>query len=86
MGATYNSQERDPPRCLPRTRREVLEEIETWIKAGGGGTSVFWLHSPAGAGKSAIAQTVAETCAGRKQLMATFFFTHTAARKMPEAR
>jgi len=37
----------------------------------------MWLHGPAGAGKSAIAQTVAETCAERGQLAASFFFSRS---------
>ena len=78
MGATYDSEERDPAsRCLDGTRREILEKIDTWVKAGSAGKSVPWLHGPAGAGKSAITQTAAETCAGRKQLAATFFFART---------
>jgi len=82
MGATYDSQERDPaPRCHPGTWREVLEQIEEWVNAGADGTSILWLHGPAGAGKSAIAQTIAETCAGRNQLAATFFFARTVARR-----
>ena len=80
MGAAYDSQERDPaPRCLPGTRQTIMAEIHEWVKAGVMGTSLLWLHGPAGAGKSAIAQTVAETCAERHQLAATFFFTRTVA-------
>jgi len=80
MGAAYDSQERHPaPRCLPGTRREVLEEIETWVKAGSQGTSILWVHGPAGAGKSVIAQIVAETCARRGELAASFFFACTVA-------
>ena len=80
MGAAYNSQERDPaPRCLPGTRKEVLEETDTWVKAGNDGKSILWLHGPAGAGKSAIAQTVAETYARRGELAASFFFARTVA-------
>lgn len=37
--------------------------------------SICWLHGPAGAGKSAIAQTVSEICAERGQLAASFFFS-----------
>jgi len=37
------------------------------------GESLCWLHGPAGAGKSAIEQTVAEACASRGQLAASFF-------------
>ena len=80
MDATYDSQERHPaPRCLPGTRKEVLEKIETWAKAGSEGKRILWLHGPAGARKSAIAQTVAETCAGRGELAAGFFFAPTVA-------
>ena len=52
-----------------------------WVKAGAEGSQVLWLHGPAGAGKSAIAQTVAETCAGHNQLAASFFFAQTAANR-----
>jgi len=82
MGAAYNSQERSPPpRCLPGTRKEVLAQIDTWVKAGARGKPVLWLHGPAGAGKSAIAQTIAETCAARNQLVASFFFARTVAHR-----
>jgi len=81
MGAAYNSQERNPPPlCLPGTREEVLKKIHAWVEAVSG-KRVLWLHGPAGAGKSAIAQTVAEACAGRKQLAASFFFARTAAHR-----
>ena len=74
MGAAYNSQERDPaPRRLPGTRTVVLEETTTWADAGSDNESIFWVRGPAGAGKSAIAQTVAEICAGNKTLAASFF-------------
>ena len=80
MGAAYDSQERDTaPWCHPGTRRGILKRIEKWVKARSGGTSVLWLHGPAGAGKSVITQTVAETCAGRHQLTGTFFFARTVA-------
>jgi len=82
MGATYDSQERSPPpRCLSGTRKEVLKNVDAWVGAGAAGDKVLWLHGPAGAGKSAIAQTIAETCAGRNQLAASFFFARTAAHR-----
>ena len=78
MGAAYDSQERDPaPRCLLGTRQEILGDIDAWVEAGSEGKSILWLHGPAGAGKSAIAQTVAETCARRDELAASFFFART---------
>ena len=58
-----------------------MEKIDDWVKAGAAGRRVLWLRGPAGAGKSAIAQTVAETCAGRNQLAASFFFARTAAHR-----
>ena len=80
MGAAYNSKESNPPpRHLPGTRTEVLEEIETWIEAGSEGKNILWLHAPAGVGKFTIAQTVAETCTRRSELAASFFFARTVA-------
>ena len=37
----------------------------------------MWLYGPAGAGKSAIAQTIAELCHDLKLLAASFFFSRT---------
>lgn len=65
----------DPVGCYPGTREEVLSKIEKWI--GGHETSnrgIFWLSGPAGAGKSAIVQTIAERCIERNIPMANFFF------------
>jgi len=42
---------------------------------------MLWLHGPAGAGKSAIAQTIADTCAARNRLATSFFFAPTAAHR-----
>ena len=38
---------------------------------------IMWLYGPAGAGKSAIAQTIAEICHARHFLLASFFFSRT---------
>ena len=47
-----------------------------WIKWEGDLCSfVMWVYGPAGAGKSAIAQTVAEICDKEMILLATFFFS-----------
>ncbi|GJJ10685.1 hypothetical protein Clacol_004912 [Clathrus columnatus] len=46
--------------CLPGTRIEVLDEITDWINnADEGCPRLFWLAGPAGAGKSAIAHSIA---------------------------
>jgi len=66
----------DVPRCHENTRVAVLEKIYDWvdlvieIKA-----FIMWLYGAAGAGKSAIARTMAEKLHSRQQLLATFFFS-----------
>ena len=77
-GAFHNALERyPPPKCHPDTRKAVLQRILHWIEASGNekDNRILWLHGPAGAGKSAIAQTVSEHCAETKELAASFFFS-----------
>ncbi|KAF9448922.1 hypothetical protein P691DRAFT_813355 [Macrolepiota fuliginosa MF-IS2] len=75
-GAEVDSSERDdPPRCHPDTRREVRQKITTWRSNPERDRSMLWLLGPAGVGKSAIAQTIAEECAADGSLGATFFFS-----------
>ncbi|KAF5330491.1 hypothetical protein D9619_005182 [Psilocybe cf. subviscida] len=67
----------DEVRCFPGTREEVLAKIEAWIDAKEPNSRerrIFWLSGPAGAGKSAIVQTLAERCMARSVPMANFFF------------
>ncbi|GLB42502.1 putative NACHT domain containing protein [Lyophyllum shimeji] len=73
LGAAFNSRQRAPP-ANPGTREEVLEAITGRTDEETMSTTVFWLHGPAGAGKSAIARTLADACAERKILAASFFF------------
>jgi hypothetical protein len=78
LGAFHNSAERfDPPKCYPKTREAILAKIEAWVKERpeNGDTLVLWMYGPAGAGKSAIAQSIAELC--EALLAATFFFSRT---------
>ncbi|KAJ3534857.1 hypothetical protein NMY22_g6736 [Coprinellus aureogranulatus] len=78
-GAAHSSAERcDAPKCHPDTRRAVQEEIVGWITYGDGDAlpkRMMWLSGPAGAGKTAIAGSVAEICQARALLGATFFFS-----------
>lgn len=78
-GAFHNSSERfDPPKCHPRTRIAVLNKIRDWYKNEETSTPrIMWLYGPAGAGKSAIAQTTAEECHELGTLVASFFFSRT---------
>jgi hypothetical protein len=79
-GAFHNSDERyDPPKCHPHTRRAVLKKIMDWVKDANKVALVLWLYGPAGAGKSAIAQTIAELLEKAGLLAAAFFFSRNAA-------
>jgi hypothetical protein len=63
-----------PPRCHPGTREKLLKTITDWINDPDTPFPVMWLYGPAGVGKSAIAQTIAEKCDHDKKLAASFFF------------
>src|SRR6266576_2792664 len=72
--ASYDSRARfPPPRCHPGTRVLVLKKMTDWINDPDPPQRIFWLSGPAGAGKSAITQTIAEHCEGT-HLAAFFFF------------
>ncbi|KAF8811830.1 hypothetical protein BYT27DRAFT_6437434 [Phlegmacium glaucopus] len=75
-GAFHDSGERfDAPNCHPNTRKAVLAEIMQWIQDIEESERVLWLYGSAGAGKSAITQTIAEMCAKLGLLVASFFFS-----------
>lgn len=59
-------------RCLEGTRETVIAIILNW-KDDINAKPICWLSGPAGFGKSAISQTVAESCARDGTLIATFF-------------
>ena len=78
-GASHNSDERfDPPKCHLHTREAILQEIMDWIEDIDRQTRFLWLYGPAGAGKSAIEQTIAELCYQKNYLAASFFFSRSA--------
>ena len=62
-----------PPLCHPKTRKKVLKIITNWIDDSYPRQRIMWLNGPAGAGKSAIAQTIAERYKDSR-LAASFFF------------
>lgn len=77
-GAFHDSDERyDPPKCHPHTRQAVLKKILDWLDDPTNVQLFLWLYGPAGAGKSAIAQSIAEICHEAGILGATFFFSRT---------
>ncbi|TEB31359.1 hypothetical protein FA13DRAFT_1732803 [Coprinellus micaceus] len=77
--AVHNSDERcDAPKCHPETRKVVQEEIFSWITDGDGDDqprNILWLTGPAGAGKTAIASSIAELCDDKGILAGSFFFS-----------
>ncbi|KAF9470825.1 hypothetical protein BDN70DRAFT_820856, partial [Pholiota conissans] len=74
--ALHNSAQRfDPPRCHPGTRIEIIQSIFDWITHSENRDHwLSWLNGAAGAGKSAIMQTIVERCIREAIAMASFFF------------
>ena len=74
--AFYDSDNRpDPPKCHENTRVAVINKIMDWVTGKiDTVTHILWLYGPAGAGKTAIARTIAELCAAQGFLLASFLF------------
>jgi hypothetical protein len=86
LGAAFNSSQREPaPKCLPGTREGVLRALAEW-KRGNDPRQVCWVQGPAGFGKSAIAQSIAESCAAEGRLAASFFFSRRHAERRSSKR
>ena len=82
LEAVLDSKERfDPPKCDPDTRIAIIEQVMAWIMDEDPIATMLWLHGPAGAGKSALAQSIAELCQAKGLLAASFFFSRTAANR-----
>ncbi len=66
LQAIHNSEHRhDPPKCHPNTRIAIRDTLMDWVvDTADANARIMWFYGPAGAGKSAIAQTLAETVAG----------------------
>ncbi|KAJ3515592.1 hypothetical protein NLJ89_g1660 [Agrocybe chaxingu] len=84
-GAMHNSGERfDPPRCYPGTREAILKRLFDWFLDNDRDGFMSWLFGPAGAGKSAVMQEIAERLYERGLLIASFFFSRTSALRNDE--
>ena len=70
--------------CLGDTRKALIEDIITWIHSADESKSaeIFWLSDVAGAGKTAIAHTIAQYCDSHGLLGSSFFFD----RNIPDRR
>ena len=70
-GASLNKEEI----CSEDTREELLKEISDWINNVEKDTPrIFWLHGPAGTGKSSIAHTIAHRFRELERLGSCFCF------------
>ncbi|KAJ2931162.1 hypothetical protein H1R20_g5890, partial [Candolleomyces eurysporus] len=65
----------DPPKCDEDTRVEVISEIMDWIGEREGPKRLLCMTGAAGAGKSALQQTIAERCARSGILGCAIFFS-----------
>jgi hypothetical protein len=80
LGAIHDSAERyPPPNCHPDTRKAVRRIILDWICSDSSASFFFWLYGPAGVGKTAILQAIAEfLCSpseSNQNFGASFFFS-----------
>ena len=81
----HNSKERhDAPKCHADTRKAVIKDITSWASDDSKDTLILWISAPAGSGKSAILQTIAELFHASKGLTASFFFSRTAPQRQTE--
>ncbi|KAJ7618019.1 hypothetical protein FB45DRAFT_705394, partial [Roridomyces roridus] len=71
--AIYDSAESFPqPRCHPETRRELLADLLRRLDDQK--VRILWLYGPAGAGKSAIMQTLCQRLRDSGRLGGSYFF------------
>ncbi|KAF5351631.1 hypothetical protein D9756_007501 [Leucocoprinus leucothites] len=74
-----------PPRCHEDTRMTLRSSIVNWCDNPNRQRKMRWYMGPAGVGKSALAQSVAEELAGKGFLGATFFYSRPAQLDDPDA-
>ncbi|KAJ7789683.1 hypothetical protein B0H14DRAFT_2397247, partial [Mycena olivaceomarginata] len=73
--AIHDSAESYPqPKCHPETRTKMLDDMRKWALNRTTGPAITWVCGPAGAGKSAIMQTLARQLRDARRLGASFFF------------
>ncbi|KAF9441450.1 hypothetical protein P691DRAFT_799501 [Macrolepiota fuliginosa MF-IS2] len=85
VGAEFDSPDHCPS-CHPETRLDITHNIQSWMYNLARKHKILWLHGPAGVGKSAILQTIAETAsrATTSILGATLFFSCPNSRDNPK--
>lgn len=85
-GAEVDSDARQyVPRCHPETRRTLLSHIINWLEGEHDRLwRMLWIMGPAGVGKSAEAQTIAEKLNAEGRLGAALFFSRPNGRDDPK--
>lgn len=95
IGAEVDSSARQyAPRCHPQTRKSLRNRVIAWIEQSGNSDQtddeserarrMLWILGPAGVGKSAVAQTIADEMKGEGRLGASLFFSRPNGRDDPE--
>ncbi|KAF5310649.1 hypothetical protein D9619_007707 [Psilocybe cf. subviscida] len=69
----------DAPKCDEGTRTSMILGMKKFVQDGGAGSSpaLYWLHGPAGVGKSALAQSLSLELKSEGDHAASFFFSRT---------
>ncbi|QRV92793.1 WD40 repeat protein [Ceratobasidium sp. AG-Ba] len=60
-------------RCLEGTRMETLDHINNWAVEATDSPRLFWLHGPAGCGKSSVATSICHSLRQADALAGSFF-------------
>ncbi|KAF9442292.1 kinase-like protein [Macrolepiota fuliginosa MF-IS2] len=85
VGAEYDSDSRNPPlRCHPLTHKDLRDRIVNWVGDPAGLQKMLWISGPAGTGKSAITQTIAEAFKASGWLGSSLFFSRESQRDDPD--
>jgi len=66
------------PKCKAGTRRLIVLDIMSWVRAdlaGREGTWILWFTGPAGAGKTCIMREVVKECQKANLCVASYFFS-----------
>ncbi|KAF9454362.1 hypothetical protein P691DRAFT_754612 [Macrolepiota fuliginosa MF-IS2] len=75
-GAEFDSSERaPPPRCHSGTRQDIMGAILAWRNNNSRVERLLWFDGPAGVGRSAIIQTLAEAVSAGMGKLGTTLFT-----------
>jgi hypothetical protein len=92
--ALHDSKERfSQPKCHASTRKRILQRIFNWAESDSA-ERILWLSGSPGAGKSAIAQAIAERCKQniaecceqKVRLAAAFFFFRSSSERSTSER